>query len=288
MLHRPQTKPHTPRRPTLVTRGTPGPGAYENVRKGRDSVGRHGRGGPRFSFGTSGRFGEAQFISKSHTTNGAAGRTPGPKYDTRDGVGVGARSRWEPNSFTFGKPGAPRGHRRDATSPGPARYHPSDEPVLVKNAAPAFSFRAPVPVSGTLQSKYERRPGPYGGWVPSPGPTSKKGSWSKADRSAGSMFKSADRPASAPARRHQKIEIPNTEAKATPRLGRGSGSPAFSMALPEADKLTAHSRFLSKDHCRAQVGGHSPPPTITHGDGKILAARAPEFTFGTAPRVTTI
>jgi hypothetical protein len=289
MLHRPQTQPHTPRRPTNVQRATPGPGAYEHVRMGRDSVGRHGRGGPRYSFGTSGRFGDTQFISKAHTTNGAANRAPGPKYDTRDGIGIGARARWEPNAFSFGKPQGLAGHnKRSSATPGPGRYHPRGGRSIEKNAAPAYSFGAPVPAPGTLQSKHERRPAASGGWVAPPSPSSKKGSWSRADRDAGSMFKRADRPASAPARRHQRIDIPSTEAKATPRLGQGSGSPAFSMRLPEPDMVKQHSRFLSKDHCRSQVGHESPPATIVHEDGKMLVSRSPEFTFGTAPRVTAV
>ena len=278
MLHRPQTQPHTPRRATIVERATPGPGAYENVQMGRDSVGRHGRGGPRYSFGTSGRFGPS---------NGAENRAPGPKYDTRDGVGIGARARWEPNAFSFGKPKASASCRKGSwATPGPGRYHPRSERSTMKNAAPAYSFGSPVPAPGTLQSKHERRPGPRGGWVAPPSPSSKKGTWSRADRDAGSMFKRADRPVSAPARRHQRIEIPSTEAKATPRLGQGSGSPAFSMRLPESDKVRQHSRFLSKDHCRSQVGRESPPATTVHDDGKMLVSRSPEFTFGTAPRVT--
>ena len=283
MLHRPQTQPHTPRRPKVAPRATPGPGEYARVRKGRDSVGRHGNGGPRYSFGTSGRFG---------TT--AADRSPGPKYDTRDGVGVGARSRWEPNSFSFGKPGSAKHRRGDNTTPGPATYlHRDPGPSTTKNAAPAYSFRAPVPASGTIQSKHERRPGPCGAWITPPSPSSKLGTWSQAKRDAGSMFKRADakradRPASAPARRHQRIEIPSTEAKATPSFGQGSGSPAFSMARQESDKVRLHARFLSKNHCRSQVGNESPPSNMVHGDGKLLVRRSPEFAFGTAPRTTAI
>jgi hypothetical protein len=287
MLHRPATQPHTARRPKVPPRATPGPGAYDHVRKDRDSVGRHGQGGPRYSVGTSGRFGEAQFISKAHTSNGASGRAPGPKYDTREGVGVGARSRWEPNSFTFGKPGGPRGLAKASHVPGPGEHHLSGERFVTRNAAPSFSFGAALP--GSTVSKDERRPGPkYGGWTAPPSPSSKRGSWSRAHRDAGSMFGNAARPASAPARRHQRIEIPNTESKATPRLGQGSGSPAFSMALPESEGVRKHSRFLSKDHCRAQVGRQSPAdgPRAVHDDGKTIVTRAPEFAFGTAPRLT--
>ena len=265
MLRRPQTQPHTPRRPTVPNRATPGPGAYDHVLMGRDSVGRHGRGGPRYSFGTSGRF----------ATAGTADRAP--MYDTRDGIGGRA--------FSFGKPVGAKARDKGA-APGPGSYHPSREPSATRNAAPAYSFGGRVPIPGSVQSKHERRPAANGGWVEPPSPSSKKGSWSRASRDAGSTFKASARPASAPTRRHQRIEIPSTEAKATPRLGQGSGSPAFTMAVREADSVRLYSRFLSKDHCRSQVGMHSPPATAVHDDGKMLVKRSPEFTFGTAPRVT--
>lgn len=272
---------------------TPGPGAYDNVRKDRDSVGRHGRGGPRYSFGTSGRFGDAQFLSKAHTTSGASGRAPGPKYDTRTGPGRGERARWEPNAFTFGKPqAAPSRRPRDpnGATPGPGA-HLQDPPQrsVQRNAAPSFSFRASVPAPGSLSSRTERRPGPgsVGRWAEPAGPTSKKGSWARAHRDAGSMFVPAGRPASAPAQKGGKIAIPNTEAKAAPRLGRGSGAPVFSLALPESPTVKQkQSRFLSKDHCRAQVGRASPLAMVTHDEGKQLVRRAPEFAFGTAERLT--
>ena len=282
---RQQQRPPRRRKPP-----TPGPGSYTSVTKGREALGRHGNGGPRFSFGTSSRFADAspQFISKGHAQAAAApDRSPGPTaYDTREGPGLHERARWEPNAFSFGRPGSARRAARrgqQSSTPGPGNYD-------LRGAAasgPAFSLRRPASALG----RNERRPGPADRDRSSEHkPTGASYSFGRAAQRAGSGS-SARRPKSAPARRrkHAPVKPPiiaDTEADATPALGPNSGSPAFSLGLPATDQSQG-SRFLSKDHCRSKVGRQSPPPQLGHGAGaNLVVTPAPSgHSFGRAERL---
>jgi hypothetical protein len=138
--------PRSPRTPGPGLRrrrlsvGTPGPGRYHRVGRGREEIGRHGEGGPRFSFGGGdSRFRQLQTLG------------PGPALCNQheDGA-LGSLRRHSSTKGTFGA--APPSHTATAArgtgggSPGPAAYDQSSSRfcATVRQRAPAYTMRSPT------------------------------------------------------------------------------------------------------------------------------------------------